>query len=330
MLLRMVVFFCAMLLAFAHPVQASDFQAWLQDFRAEAAAKGVSQQTIARTLDDPNLAPIARVIELDRRQPEGTTTFEQYIRNIVSPARIQRGKQMYARHRALLEEISAAYGVAPQYIVALWGIETNYGSNTGGYGVVPALATLAWEGRRGDFFRQELLNALTIIDQGHITADRMKGSWAGAMGQCQFMPSSFLRFAVDHDGDGKRDIWTTHADVFASTANYLAKSGWQKNMRWGRQVRLPAGYKGPVGLETQLELSQWAALGIRRADGGSLPQEPGLKASLILPGVREGQTINAETSAFIIYENFRVLMRWNRSQYFATSVGLLADSITRH
>jgi len=296
----------------------NDFQSWLNDFRQEALQAGVSSQTVNNALSD--IQPIQRVIELDRKQPESRKTFAQYREMIVHPTRIQKGREMMNRHAAELQEVSRKYGVAPQYIVALWGIETNYGSNTGGFDVVPALATLAWEGRRGDFFKSELINALKIIDQGHITHANMTGSWAGAMGQNQFMPSSFNRFAVDHDMDGRRDIWGTQKDVFASTANYLVQNGWNPGERWGRRVVLPSGFsENLLGREIKKPLSYWQSLGVRLPGGGHLPQE-NMMASIVAPDGLGGQS-------FLVYNNYNTIMAWNRSTYFATSVGLLADAI---
>lgn len=309
-----------MLVSGAALASVPDFNTWLAGMRSEALREGISPRIVSIALSD-NLTPIERVIELDRKQPEKTITFEEYVERIVNHRRIERGREMYQRHRALLEEVGQKYGVPPQYIVALWGIETNYGSNTGGFEVVQSLATLAWEGRRADFFRKELMNALKILDEGHISPDQMKGSWAGAMGQSQFMPSSFNNFAVDYDGDGRRDIWNTHADVFASAANYLARNGWNGDIRWGRKVSLPAGIsRDLMGLDRKYGLDFWQKAGVRRLDGSALPFEESVKASLIQPG-GEG------TQAFLVYGNYEVIMSWNRSLYFATSVGLLADQI---
>ena len=223
-----------------------------------------------------------------------------------------------ARHRALLEEVAARYRVQPRFIVALWGIESDFGRRTGGYGVMEALATLAYDGRRSAFFRSELLAALGIFDGGHVAAADMRGSWAGAMGQSQFMPTSFVAYAVDHDGDGRRDIWHTLADVFASIANYLAGSGWRDDQTWGRAVRLPADFPGDlVGLDTVKPIGGWQDLGVRRIDGRDLPTRQ-LPASIVRP-----DGVGAE--AWMVYENFRTTLKWNRSTYFALAVGLLAD-----
>jgi membrane-bound lytic murein transglycosylase B len=231
------------------------FQKWLTEFKQDALTKGISQQTLNEAF--ASTEPIDRVIELDRKQPESTLTLEEYLQKVVSAGRIRRGKELYNEHRAVLDKISAEYGVPGNYIVALWGIETSYGDNTGGFSVVDSLATLAYDGRRSEYFRSELINALKIIDADHIEAYDMDGSWAGAMGQCQFMPSSFLSYAVDYNHDGKRDIWNTQEDVFASIANYLHSSGWNNDEE----------------------------------------------------------------------NNFNVLLKWNRSRYFATAVQKIAQGI---
>jgi membrane-bound lytic murein transglycosylase B len=296
-----------------------DFNTWLRDFRTEALSKGIRAATLDRSL--PSVRPIPRVLELDRRQPETTLTFEQYMERVVNDRRIETGRQMLATHKALLDEVSAKYRVQPRFIVALWGIETDFGRITGDFHILSALATLAYDGRRANFFRGELLNALRIIDRGLAEPETMRGSWAGAMGQSQFMPSSYLAFAVDHDGDNRPDIWSSLPDVFASIANYLSKSGWQYDQTWGREVRLPPGLApGTVDLKVEKPLSEWAAMGVRRVDGGELPQQP-ILASLIQPGGPQG-------AAFVVYPNYKTIMRWNRSQYFATAVGHIADRIS--
>ncbi|MBI3451644.1 MAG: lytic murein transglycosylase [Rhodospirillales bacterium] len=309
--------------AAVHPVRAAelDFDAWLMGVRAEGLQRGLS----ARTLDEAlaGVAPIPRVLELDRRQPEVTQTFDEYMARVVNKARIETGRQRLAEHRDILDRVSRRYGVQQRFIVALWAIETDFGRFTGNFPVIAALATLAHDGRRSAFFREELFNALTIVDRSFVAARDMRGSWAGAMGQSQFMPSSFLAFAVDGDGDGKIDIWNSRTDVFASAANYLAKSGWKDTETWGREVRLPTGFDRAliegVRVQTQKPLSQWQALGVRRADGGDLPGRD-LMASLIQPGGSDGR-------AYLVYDNYRVLLRWNRSLFFATAVGHLADQI---
>ena len=292
------------------------FDDWLTEFRAEARAAGISQRMVDRALAD--IAPIPRVIELDRRQPEGRMTFVEYRQRVINNARIEKGRRLLQEHRALLSRIESQYGVPAEIIVALWGIESNFGENTGGFPVIASLATLAHEGRRADFFRGELLAAMRILDAGDISPEAMNGSWAGAMGQSQFMPSTFLGYAVDGSGDGKRDIWGNQADVFASMANYLSRMGWDRRYLWGREVRVHNGI-ATSGLDERRPLSGWQAAGVRRTDGGDLPAVA-IDASLLKMDDGRGPS-------YLVYDNFRVLMRWNRSTYFATSVGLLANAI---
>ena len=291
--------------------QERSFATWLQDLRAEAMTLGIRAQTLDTALT--GLQPLPRVIELDRKQPEETLTYAQYLERMLPAARVQKGLRLLNEHRALLQEIGAKYGVPPGVIVALWGMETDFGRIAGHFPVLAALATLAYDGRRSVLFRHELLAALKIVDAGYVRPEAMTGSWAGAMGQNQFMPSSFLQYAVDYDGDGRRDIWTTLADVFASTANYLARSGWQERETWGHRVVLPAGFEVPTTSD-QMSKSRtaWQALGIRQADGGVLPDGPE-PALLVLPGGATGP-------AFLVYRNYQVLLKWNRSTYFVLTV----------
>jgi len=303
--------------AFAKP----SFDAWLEEVKNEARRLGVSERTITLALPE-SLKFLPRVIELDQKQPEKTKSFEQYKKGIVSKARVKKGREMLLKYAPELKKISADYGVQPRFIVALWGIETYYGKYTGGFKVVPSLATLAYEGRRHDFFRTELLGALQIIDEGHIQANQMKGSWAGAMGQSQFMPSSFIKYAVDYNHDGRRDIWNTKIDVFASAANYLAQNGWRGDETWGRRVFLPKNLLDTkyVGLKQSKLLKDWQKLGVRKFDGTDLPEVKGMKASLVQPDGSNG-------ASYLVYNNYKTIMSWNRSTYFATSVGLLADRL---
>ncbi len=292
------------------------FAEWLATFRQEARAAGISDRTLERAL--ARVEPIPRVIELDRRQPEGRMTFVEYRQRVINDARISKGRRMLEEHGPLLARVEAEYGVPAAVIVALWGIESNFGENTGGFPVVASLATLAHEGRRADFFRGELLSALKILDAGDIAPEAMNGSWAGAMGQSQFMPSTFLAYAVDGNGDGRRDIWGSQADVFASMANYLSRMGWDRRYIWGREVKVTNGVQA-TGLDERRPLSRWQSAGVRRADGGDLPAVA-IEASLVRMDDGRGPS-------YLVYDNFRVLMRWNRSTYFATSVGLLANAI---
>ncbi len=294
------------------------FDVWLADFRKEAVAKGITEETFDAALSTAH--PISRIIELDRNQPEFKLTFRQYLTRTVPKSRVETGRRLLRENKEILEKVSAKFNVQPRFLVAFWGIESDFGRITGGFSVPHALATLAYDGRRAQFFRDELMNALQILDEKHITSSQMKGSWAGAMGQTQFMPSSFLRFAVDFNQDGRRDIWQTRGDVFASAANYLSSSGWQGDQTWGRAVTLPADFDASlISLDVQKDLGEWQDLGVRRFDGTDLPVAD-LKASLVSPG-------DDNTDVFIVYDNYRTTLKWNRSTYFALAVGHLADRI---
>jgi len=320
---RRFVFFAVVSLLAIHggKVEAQDqsFKTWLEALRSEAAEKGIRKEILSQALD--GIKPIPRVIELDRKQPEFTLTFGDYQNRVVPAARVKIGRRKLAENKELLQEIGKKYGVQPRFIVSFWGIETDFGRITGGFPLIPALATLAHDGRRSSYFRKELLNALRILNGDHIKAKDMVGSWAGAMGQCQFMPSSFLNFAVDYDGDGRKDIWTTKADVFASAANYLSKSGWKGDQTWGRRVQVPGGFDEALsGLGVKKSIGDWQELGVRRVDGSDLPKR-NLQASIILADKTD------RSVAYLVYNNYRTILKWNRSTYFAVAVGTLADRI---
>ena len=292
------------------------FQEWLKGVRQEAQAEGVSREVLDQAFR--RVKPIPRVIKLDRSQPEFKLTFKQYLDRVVSDKTVWDGRRLYREHRNLLEKIGAKYGVEPQYIVALWGIETRYGRITGGYPVIASLATLAYDGRRSAFFRAELIRALKILEEGHIAVEDMDGSWAGAMGQVQFMPSSFVTYAVDYDGDGRRDIWDNVPDALASAANYLSRSGWKKNQGWGGKVSLPADFnKGLVGKNNRKTLKEWQQLGVT---GKGVNGQQNLRAYLVKPNKTGGPY-------YLAYPNYNVILKWNRSNYFAISVGTLAGRI---
>ncbi len=298
------------------------FDDWLADLRREALAKGISQSTVDHVLK--GLEPMPRVIELDQNQPEFTLTLDEYLRRVLSENRVSRGRTKLEENRTLLEGISQRYGVQPRFLVALWGIETHFGQWTGDFPVVGATATLAYNGRRSNLFRKELLHALRILDQGHIPAEKMIGSWAGAMGPFQFMPSSFHRFAVDYDGDGRRDIWNNLADGFASAANYLSQSGWARDQNWGQAVCLPERFDRTLfGLKVRKRVSEWQGRGVRPVSGQNLPAESVVLASVLEPDGSEGQV-------FLVYQNYHAILNWNRSQLFGIAVGTLADRIVRY
>ena len=301
-----------------HTGPANDFAEWLAGMKKDALDAGISPDTIRSTLD--GLSCIPQVVSLDRRQPETRLNFPDYLKNVVSRERIDRGRSLFKSQKPLLDEIFEQYGVEPRFLVSLWGIESDYGRRSGSFPVIGALATLAYDGRRSFFFRRELLNALRIIDQGHIDAAGMSGSWAGATGQFQFMPSSFLSYAVDHDRNGCMDIWNDQGDALASAANYLKKAGWSSGRPWGMEINLPEGFdRSLIGLRTKKKMTEWSTLGIRLSDGGSLPASGDAAASVIQP--------HGSERYFLVHGNFRVFLQWNRSTFFALAVGLLADLI---
>ena len=295
--------------------QNRSFSAWLNEFKDEARAAGISAATLA-ALDD--IEPRTRVLELDKSQPEFVQTFTRYTNLRITDGQIARGRGLLQQHAALLGEVQARYGVQPQYLVSFWALESNYGRATGGFSVLEALATLAFDPRRAGFFRGELLTALQIIDGGHIAAERMTGSWAGAMGQLQFLPSTFDRYAVDGDGDGKVDIWHSLPDIFHSAANFLSQSGWQGDERWGREVVLPASFDFALsGTRTRKSVNEWSDLGVRQVNGRVLPRSD-IQGSIVLPAGATGPV-------FLVYGNYRTTLVWNRSTFYALTVGHLAD-----
>ena len=296
--------------------QASDFSSFLRDMRTIAIAEGVRAATVDAAFR--GLAANARVIELDRRQPEFTLSFWRYFRSAVSETRIANGQAALARHRAGLERASFASGVPPHVLSAFWGLETAYGEVLGDFDLVGALATLAHDPRRARFFRAQLIAALKIIDRGDLPLGA-RSSWAGAFGQMQFMPETFLRTAVDGDGDGRRDLMTNLNDAFQSAGSLLRQSGWRTGERWGREVRLPAGFDFRLVEERTQGLAAWAAAGVTLPDGRPLPRAD-IDARLLLPAGAAGP-------AFLAYPNFDVIMRWNRSTLYALAIGHLSDRI---
>ena len=295
-----------------------DTTTWVNSLKADAIKSGIRGATFDQALS--NFQPIDRVIELDRNQPEFILTFDQYIRRVVPERRVIKGKKKFSENKTILREIGRKYGVQPRFIVALWGIETDFGGIDGGFPVIRALATLAFDGRRSKFFRGQLLTALGILDQGHITLKKMRGSWAGAMGHFQFMPTSFATFAVDYDKDGRRDIWVNKKDAFASAANYLSKSGWRNDQTWGREVKIPKSLdENLIGLKIRKTMIEWKKLGIIRIDGSTLPKR-NLIGSLV-------KVKGPNPRVFLTYNNYLTILKWNRSTYFAVAVGTLAEKI---
>ncbi|MFP5383043.1 MAG: lytic murein transglycosylase [Gammaproteobacteria bacterium] len=294
------------------------FPACVADLMVRAEKKGISKAVIDSDLANVKFLP--KVIELDRQQPEFVDSFANYFSRRLTDARIARGRELYAQHRDMLDGVAKQYGVPAQYLLAFWGLETNYGGFFGNTPVLDSLATLGCDTRRSRYFTDELINALRIIDEGSVTAARMQGSWAGAMGHVQFMPTTFLRYAVDHDGDGRRDLWGSLPDAMASAANFLRSLGWEDEARWGDEVLLPEGFPyEKAGLDEKHPLKKWKKLGVTLADGSALPASK-TDASLLVPTGHAGP-------ALLVQKNFRVIMRWNRSQAYALAVGHLADRI---
>lgn len=311
---------CGLLLlpAVASSEESSDFATCARGLGDSAVSAGVDATLVADVV--AQLSPIERVIALDRKQPEFVQTFLQYLETRVTAKRVREGQRLMVEHRDFLHRLLADYGVPPRYLLAFWGLETNYGSYLGKVPTLNALATLACDKRRSGFFAAEFVDALRLVQRESLPPMQLQGSWAGAVGHTQFMPSSYLRHAVDGDGDEKIDLWRSERDALASGANFLRNLGWQPGERWGRQVRLPDDFPYQLaGLHEQRPLSFWSAEGVTRVDGGPLPPVA-LTASLLLPAGHRGP-------AFLVYENFRVAMRWNQSQSYALSVGLLADQM---
>ncbi|MBU0746227.1 MAG: lytic murein transglycosylase [Gammaproteobacteria bacterium] len=293
------------------------FVAWRDQFSAQALAANIRPETVRTVLGNAQL--LTRVVDLDRAQPEFTRTPWAYLDSAVSAQRIAQGQAKRAEHQAALDAAAARYGVPAPIITAIWGMESNYGSNFGSFRAVDALATLAFEGRRRSWAQTELLAVLRIVDQGDIAADRMIGSWAGAMGHTQFLPSVFLTYAVDADGDGHRDIWGSIPDVTASTAHFLSRMGWQSGQPWGVEVQLPPGFDyARAELTIRQNATAWAAEGVRALDGQALPELG--EASVITPAGARGP-------AFLVGPNFRTILRYNNSVNYALGVSLLARQI---
>lgn len=294
------------------------FSECLQQIAMRASTAGINNNTIEQHLHP--LQPLPRVIALDRQQPEFTRSFADYFDKRVTEQRVQKGRALYQQHRQLLQRVQQQHGVPGQYLLAFWGMETHYGGYIGKMPTLPALATLACDQRRSEFFTGQLIDALHIIDDAQLDADQLRGSWAGAFGQMQSMPSVYRRYALDGDGDGRVDVFNSTADAMATAGHFLAGIGWQKNERWGREVILPENFDYSLaGLDKQQPLSNWRALGLRQTDGKELAKAD-MDAALLVPSGHRGP-------AFLVYENFQVILRWNRSISYALSVGHLADRI---
>lgn len=318
----------------AEQAQAADkpsFDEYVEVIKAQAIEKGYDKSLVDEALN--GLTYRKKVVKKDKTQPEFVQTLDTYLPKRVNDWVVKKARKQFKDNQTLLTKIGKDFGVQPRFIVALWGLESAFGKYTGSHSVFGALTTLAYEGRRESLYRPQIFAALEIIKRGENTVAGLKGSWAGAMGQTQFLPTSYLNYAIDYDGDGKKDIWNNKADIFASIANYLKSEGWDNEGTWGRQVKLPEAFDAAVSVGKGRSLSQWlkkyragsksladwGQLGLLRADGSKLPVKD-MKAALILPDDAKGR-------AYLAYNNYKTLMHWNRSYYFVTSVGYLADRI---
>ena len=293
------------------------FASFVAGIRSEAVRAGIRASIVDAAFE--GVQPNGKVIELDHHQPEFSMSWAQYKQRVLPQSRLDEGRRVYAGQASLLESLMGRYPADPRIVMGIWGLESGFGAKTGNYRIVEALATLAYDGRRAGYFRGELINALRILDAGDVSPHAMTGSWAGAMGQPQFMPSSYLRYAVDADGDGRRDIWTDRTDVFGSVANYLAKCGWRPGEPWGQQVQVPAGLAGRTGREAVRPLSEWQAEGVRRIDGRPFSRKD-VRGAVVMPDGEGGE-------AYMVYTNFNVIRRYNPSDSYALSVGLLANAV---
>lgn len=306
------------------------FQDWLKGIRSEALERGIPEEIIRTLLTD--VQPNRRVIKRDRNQSEFKLTLPKYRNRVVTKKNVTAGRKKAQRYNDLLNKVTSKYGVQGRFILAIWGIETRYGSVKADIPVIPAVATLAYDARRERFFKKQLFSVLEMVSRGYIGPESLLGSWAGAMGQPQFMPSSYLAFAQDFDGDGRRDIWNSKGDIFASIANYLAKHRWSADQTWGLQVDVPQALIATLGQfkrraapgcrakTSELKpLHEWYRLGLRRPDG-SFTENRILKAALVLPDGIKGDS-------FLVYGNYGAIMSYNCAHHYAITVGLLADKI---
>ena len=304
------------------------FDLWIGALRAEAAARGIRPEIIDQAF--AGVEPVAQILERDRSQAEFTLDLETYLRRRLTRQTVRTAQEMYSRHRTLLQRIGKQYSVNPRIVVAVWGLESNFGRFSGVRPTIPTLTTLAYDTRRGTMFRNELFSALEILNRGDIELDRLKGSWAGALGQPQFMPSSYLQYAQDFDGDGRRDIWESEPDVFASVANYLKEHGWADGHAWGREVKLPgtvrvkaeaipfreSGCRAERAMTDPRPLTAWRRMGVRTISGTPVPASA-VKASLVQAGSR----------SFLLYSNYDSILGYNCAHTYALSVALLSDRL---
>lgn len=303
------------------PTAPSEYLQWLDGLKKEMVQKGISQKTVDEVYKTDYYKPNTAVVQIDRRQAEFALTSTDYLNRVVNKKRVEDARKHYKDLYPSLQKISDKYGVQPHYIVAFWAVETNFGRNFGGYDVIDALTTLSYDRRRPKFFKEELYQALKIIDTWQIDHTKMQGSWAGAMGHFQFMPSTFNAYAVDYNGDNTIDIWHSFEDAAASAANYLSKIGWDKNNEWGTQVSLPWNFNFAASGRGKLKtVKEWKKLGVKTMENTDLKLSDTLKAAIIVPEGKKG-------NAYLVLNNFNKIMVWNRSENYALAVGILADYI---
>ncbi len=324
-MLYKIVYIFLILLIFS-PIYAADnkiksFDVWKQELKKDALKQNIKPSTFENAFINI-IKPNEKIIKLYNRQPEKKLSFEEYLHRTISINRINKGKKELHKHRSLFKKVSDKYGVQSRFILAIWALESNFGNFTGKYSVISSLSTLAYGSRRKIFFRKQLFYALKILDQGNIDAENMIGSWAGAMGQPQFMPSSYMDYSTDENNDGKRDIWLNYHDIFGSIANYLKQHGWNNNYTWGREVTMTKSIENSyfgIKEKNKKSLQKWHELGLRNINGDNLPTKNNLKAHLI----RANKT--GEEKIYLVYDNFLSIMSYNNSIFYALSVWILSD-----
>jgi membrane-bound lytic murein transglycosylase B len=312
----------------AQPSAQQPFDAWLADVRSEALTRGIRPEVLDAAFTD--LQPVSQILERDRTQAEFALDLTSYLKRRLTRPILRTAQEMYTQHRELLTAVGKKYDVQPRVITAVWGLESNFGRFAGVRPTIPALATLAYDPRRATLFRSELFSALEIVNRGDIELERLKGSWAGALGQPQFMPSTYLQYSQDFDGDGRRDIWSSQADVFASVAYYLSEHGWSSKTTWGREVRVPKTAKAAIAalprreegcraeraLTKPMPLKDWRKLGLRTLGGAPIPT-----------GATEASLVTDGTRYFLVYPNYGALLAYNCATSYAISVGMLSDRL---
>lgn len=298
-----------------------EYCTWLEELKKDMINRGISEETVKTVYAQDYYHPSPEVVKKDRRQIEFALTSTEYINRVVTAKRVEKAREYYKTLHPLLKQIEDKYGVPGQYIIAFWGMETNFGSNFGGYNVISSLTNLSYDKRRPTFFRNQLYEALKIIDTWNVDYTQMQGSWAGAMGHFQFMPSTFNAYAVDFDGDNKIDIWHSFVDASASAANYLSSIGWQRQIPWGMEVSLPWNFDfAQTGRNKVKNIKEWQRLGVRTKNNQKLNLDKGLNAALITPEGKKGR-------AYLVFDNFNKIMHWNRSENYALAIGILSDYI---